>query len=79
MEELSSDEKLDIVLVCKAFETSVDQLAIIESHITRIVEKRDRYAVATIPYVCANMEVTMWTQIRELLKANLTGRVVQPS
>jgi hypothetical protein len=55
------------------------QQALVEAHIERVAERCDRYKMGTIAHAGCEMELAMWEQVAETIKANLEGKTVQPS
>jgi hypothetical protein len=82
MHTARDSDYIDISWIPKAKEAwhaTNAQLHFVNVHIERVRERRNRFAINSLPYVFAQVELSTWEQIAELLKANLEGKTVQPS
>ena len=68
-----------IPLAKASFVALGQQISFIESHVSRVREKRDRYEGNSIAWAQSNTELRMWEQVLDILKAIHNGRTVQPS
>lgn len=55
------------------------QLSLVETHIKRLVETRDRYECGMLPWAEAELRRAMWVEVQRVLDAILAGKTVPPS
>lgn len=76
------DESIDIrwiPLAKEAFIALGTQIALVQQHIERIEARRNRYAMDSLPYAEANLELIHWLILYQTLRAVQNGKTVQPS
>lgn len=61
------------------YEATREQYALVAAHVVRVRERRDRFSMLDMAFALADVELKHWMAVREILKANLTGKIVPPS
>lgn len=55
------------------------QRSLVQMHIARVRDRRDRYACPSMAWSATDMELSVWIEINQMLQALSLGKTVPPS